>query len=294
MILTRKTFLTGAAAALLAQAVPLRGHATPPGLIPEAELRMIETRSGGRLGFAALDSQDGRFSSWRGEERFALSSTFKFLLAAAVLMRADTRQEQLERAVNVPAAGLVDWSPDTERHAGGSMTVWSLCKAAVTRSDNTAANLLLGTLDGPDGFTRLMREAGDRVTRLDRIEPALNEAAPGDPRDSTTPAAMLGAMNRFLLGDLLLPASRKRLTGLLLANTTGDKRIRAGLPAGWQAGDKTGTGGNGAVSDLAILYPPGRAPVLVAAYFQDSLRPRADLDVLHAELGRLTAAYVMV
>ena len=294
MSISRRRILTGASAALLTPALSGLSLAARPGLIPESELAMIEARSAGRMGLAILDTQDGRGNSWNGSSRFALSSTFKFLLAGAVLMRADAGQERLNRQVAVPAAGLVPWSPATKLQAGGTMSVHALCDAAVTLSDNTAANLLLETMGGPEGFTQLLRESGDAVTRLDRIEPSLNEAAPGDPRDTTTPEAMLHGMQRLLLGDVLRPASRQLLAGLLRSNTTGGSRIRAGLPGDWQAGDKTGTGGNGAVSDIAILYPPGRAPVLIAAYFQDSLRPREDLDVLHAELGRLTAAYVMI
>jgi beta-lactamase class A len=295
MTLTRRTILTAGASALLSPVLPRRSFADAGGLIPEAELRMIETRSGGRMGFAVLDTQDGRSSSWNSGDRFALSSTFKFLLAGAVLMRADAGQERLDREIPVPAAGkLVAWSPATEHRAGSPMSVRALCEAAVTLSDNTAANLLLETMGGPQGFTLLLREAGDSVTRLDRIEPELNEAAPGDTRDTTTPAAMLRTMKALLLGDVLQPASRRLLAEMMRGNTTGGSRLQAGLPQGWQIGDKTGTGGNGAVSDIAILYPPGRAPVLVAAYFQGSQRARADLDQLHAELGRLTAAYVLI
>ena len=293
MHITRRSIMAGGAALALTSGRGLCATGPAP-LVPARELAMIETRSGGRMGVALLDTQDGRRSSWNGTGRFALSSTFKFLLAAAVLIRADAGEEQLEREIPVPARRLVPWSPATEHNAGGTMPVSALCEAAVTLSDNTAANLLLQTMGGPRGFTRVLRAAGDSVTRLDRVEPDLNEAKRGDPRDTTTPDAMLAAMQHLRLGDVLQPESRRMLDGLLRANTTGGSRIRAGLPGDWQAGDKTGTGGNGAVSDIAILYPPGRAPVLAAAYFQGSQRPREDLDALHAELGRLVAAYVMI
>lgn len=290
---TRRTLIAGGAAALLAPALPQHAIAAAPGLIPEAGIAGIEARSGGRLGFAVLDTHDGRSSSWNGSGRFALSSTFKFLLAGAVLLRAGAGQEQLDRKIPVHQDALVDWSPVTERHSGGDMTVWALCEAAVAVSDNTAANLLLRTMGGPQGFTSAMRAAGSRTTRLDRFEPELNEAAPGDLRDTTTPDDMLQLMHRLLLDTVLPDAARRRLAGLLRASKTGGRRLRAGLPPDWQAGDKTGTGGNGAMSDIAILYPPGRAPVLAAAYFQDSRTPRKDLEPLFAELGSLTAAHVM-
>ncbi len=294
MTITRRTLIKSTMAGLFSVPFnrPVWAQAAP--LIPQKELQMIEARSGGRLGFAALDTQDGRRSTWNSGDRFALNSTFKFRLAAAILMRVDDGQETLTRRIPVPAKGLVEWSPLTRANAGHDMTVDQLCAAAVSFSDNTAANLLLDSLGGPKGLTQLMRAAGDGMTRLDRTEPSLNGATTGDPRDTTTPDAMLAAMGDLLTGDLLQTASRQRLAGYLHNSTTGASRLRAGLPGNWTAGDKTGTGNNGAVSNIAILYPPGRAPVLVAAYFQDSHRPQADLDALHAELGRLVSAYVVI
>ncbi len=245
----------------------------------EEALRRIEAASGGRLGVYALDIGTGRRLAWRADERFPMCSTFKFLAAAFVLHRADRNLEALGRPVAIPAKeDLVPYSPSTELHAGRTMTVAQLCGAAVTLSDNTAANLMLESFGGPAGLTGFARSLGDRMTRLDRNEPLLNEATPGDERDTTTPAAMVGLMNRLLLEGVLTPGSRAQLQNWLLGNTTGGKQIRAGLPPGWRVGDKTGSGGHGTSNDIAIVWPPDSrsspdsrsAPLLVAAYLTET------------------------
>ena len=202
-------------------------------------LALLERRHGGRLGVSVLDMETGQRIGHRDGERFPMCSTFKFLAAAQVLARVDRGQERLDRRVVYDKDDLVAYSPVTELHAGEhGMTLAELCHAAVTVSDNTAGNLLLASLDGPAGLTAFTRSLGDEVTRLDRIETDLNEAIPGDPRDTTTPAAMLDDMRALLLGDALSPSSRKQLADWLIATTTGDQRIRAGLPAGWRVGDR--------------------------------------------------------
>jgi beta-lactamase class A len=170
------------------------------------------------------------------------------------------------------------------------MTVGELCDAAVTLSDNTAANLLLDSFGGPAGLTAHMRSLGDGVSRLDRRETALNEAAPGDPRDTTTPAAMLGLLRDTVLGTALSPSSRAQMAAWLVANKTGDKRLRAGVPAGWRVGDRTGTGGNNATNDVAVLWPPGRVPIVVAAYYAEARASEDERNAVLAEVGRLAAA----
>jgi beta-lactamase class A len=162
----------------------------------------------------------------------------------------------------------------------------------MTRSDNGAANLLLATLGGPEGLTALLRESGDDLTRLDRWEPALNDGPPGHERDTTTPMAMLESLKRFLVGPALSEASRQTLIGWMTANTTGDERIRAGLPEGWLVGDKTGTGPNGSTSDIAILIPPGRAPLLMVVYITGSSLSTSEASALHAKLARIVAQNV--
>ena len=233
----------------------------------ERQLAELEKASGGRLGVAFLDTGSGVRGGRRADERFPMCSTFKLLLAGAVLARVDRHQEDLSRMVHFTREQMVAYSPVTETRVGDrGITVAELCAAAVTQSDNTAANLLLDSIGGPKGLTAFVRSIGDEVTRLDRREPELNEALPGDPRDTTTPAAMVSSLRKLVLGDALSEASRMQLTEWLVQNKTGDKRIRAGLPAGWKVGDKTGTGTRGTANDVAIFWPAGRAPVLLAVY----------------------------
>jgi beta-lactamase class A len=177
----------------------------------------------------------------------------------------------------------------TEKHTADGMTLAELCDAAVTLSDNTAGNLLLAALGGPAGITAFARSLGDPVTRLDRIEPELNEAKPGDPRDTTSPAAMTANLRALVLGDALSAASRAQLTAWLAANKTGDTRLRAQLPAGWRVGDKTGTGGNGSNNDVGVLWPPGRAPIVVSAYLTETAVPPEQRNAAIAAVGQAVA-----
>lgn len=258
----------------------------------QARLAELERRIGGRVGLSVLDTGSGRRIAWRSGERFAMCSTFKLMLAAAVLRRVDAGAERLERPVPYGPKDLLDYAPTTKAHAReGRLSVEALCEAAVTLSDNTAANLLLASLGGPAGYTRVLRTLGDRTTRLDRTEPTLNTAIAGDPRDTTTPDAMLADMRTVLLGGALSPASRQKLIGWMRDCQTAGNRIRAGLPAGWSAGDKTGSGDNGSTNTVSILWPPGgRPPILVALYCQGSRRPRPAIEAVHADVGRLIAA----
>lgn len=258
----------------------------------EARLADLERQSGGRLGVALFDSMTGLRSGHRANERFAMCSTFKLLAAALILARVDRRQELLDRRIVFTAADLVAGAPITKDRIGEpGMTIAELCEAAVTVSDNGAANLLLASFSGPEALTAYARSLGDEVTRLDRAEPTLNEATPGDPRDTTTPAAMLETMRKLLLDNALLPPSRNQLIRWLTANKTGDARLRAGLPPSWRIGDKTGTGDHGATNDIAILWPPDRAPILVTAYFAESTQSDDARNAVLAEVGRIVAKY---
>ena len=284
------------AALLLAGLLPVLSPAlaaAPPAAPPQTEsaLANLERRIGGRFGLAALDTGSGRRLAHRGEERFPLCSTFKVLLAGAVLARVERGQERLDRPIAYTKADLLAHAPVTAARVDeGRMTVEALCAAAVEASDNTAANLLLEALGGPGALTAFVRGLGDPVTRLDRTEPALNTALPGDPRDTTSPAAMVETLKALLLGGALSPASCQCLEGWMQSSATGQARLRAGLPAGWIAGDKTGTGERGTVNDVAILRPPGRAPILVAAYITGSRAPMKDCETALAEAGRIVAA----
>lgn len=272
--------------------LPLRAAPPPPNRSPRlgAPFAALEASVGGRLGVVALDTGTGRRLAHRSGERFPLCSTFKLLLAGAVLQRVDRGEARLDARISYTKADLLKYAPiTTARMAEGSLTVGELCAAAAEVSDNTAANLLLRALGGPPAVTAFARSLGDPVTRLDRMEPALNEARPGDLRDTTTPAAMVDDLQALLLGPALHPESRARLEGWLVACTTGTARLRAGLPAGWTVGDKTGSGARGTVNDVAILRPPHRAPILVAAYYTGSTTPPAARDAVLAEVGRIVA-----
>lgn len=254
-------------------------------------LAAIETASGGRLGVYAFDTASGQSLGLNEHERFAMCSTFKLLLAAAVLDRVDHETLRLDRQIRFTQADMLSHAPATSKNlAQGFMTVEELCGAAVELSDNPAANLLLSLIGGPSGLTRYLRGIGDEVTRLDRNELALNSNLPGDPRDTTTPYAMAHSFAGIVTGDVLKPASRQRLRGWLSTSPTGVRRIRAGIPTDWTAGDKTGTGTNGAVNDVAVLWPPEGAPIVVAVYMSESQRSVAELEPLHAQSARLIAA----
>jgi len=248
---------------------------------------------GGRLGAAMLDTGTGRLLTWRGDERFPMASTFKLMLAGWMLERVDRGQESLAQRVRYERDALVPYSPVTEKHVGaGGITVAELCEATVTLSDNTAANLLLARHGGPEGFTGFARSLGDAVTRLDRTEPTLNEALPGDPRDTTTPVAMLHSLRTLVLGQALSPASRAQLTEWIVNNKTGDKRLRAGVPV-WKVGDKTGTGSNGSSNDIGVLWPAGGgAPVVVTCYMTGVPASPEVRDAAIAQVARHVAAAV--
>ncbi|MGH8026146.1 MAG: class A beta-lactamase [Pseudoxanthomonas sp.] len=255
-------------------------------------LEALERRHGGRLGVSILDTASGKRIGHRADERFPMCSTFKFLAAAHVLARVDRGEERLDRRIPYTKDDLVAHSPVTEKHVGApGMTLAELCHATITLSDNTAGNLLLASFGGPAGLTAFVRSLGDGTTRLDRWETELNEAIPGDPRDTTTPAAMLDDMRSLLLGGALSPGSRRQLTDWLIATTTGGQRIRGGLPKDWRAGDKTGTSGNGVTNDIAIAWPPGRAPLLVTAYYAESTVPQETQNSVVAEIGRIAAGF---
>jgi beta-lactamase class A len=219
-----------------------------------------------------------------------MCSTFKLPLVAAVLQRVDAGQEQLGRHVTYDQAAVLEYAPTTSQHVSDGLSVEQLCEASIVVSDNTAANLLLETLGGPPGMTRFFRSIGDATSRLDRNEPMLNTAIEGDERDTTTPSAMLASMNELLLGSALSVASRERLQGWLVATTTGSKRLRAGLPPGFRAGDKTGTGNNGATNDLAIVWPKAKPPLLIAAYSVGSSASTEGLSEMLASVARLIVA----
>jgi beta-lactamase class A len=247
----------------------------------------IETRTGAQIGVAALDTGNGERLDYRSDERFPMCSTFKFLAAAAVLKRVDNGDEKLDRFISYDAKDILEYAPVTKAHLkNGGMTLGALCAAAIEQSDNTAGNLLLDAIGGPAGLTSFARGIGDKMTRLDRKEPELNSANPDDERDTTTAAAMCADMQQLLVGDVLSESSRHQLEEWLLHNETGAQMIRAGVPKTWSVGDKTGRCGNGATNDVAIIHPPGGAPIVVAVYSMGSTSSGDDRAAIVAEAAR--------
>jgi len=275
------SFLAGASRAAPAAA---------PALTVEA-LAGLERQSGGRLGVAIIDAAGSERGQHRADERFPMCSTFKLLAVAAVLARVDRGQERLDRSLAFGESDLLEYAPVARaRAADGKLSVSEACEAAITLSDNTAANLLLTLLGGPARLTAFARSLGDASTRLDRDEPSLNECLPGDERDTTTPRAMARTLRALLLGATLSKASRDRLASWLAASTTGLQRLRAGLPSTWRAGDKTGSGHGGTTNDIAILWPPDGKPIIIAAYLTQTSASAEVRNGVFAELARRVAA----
>jgi len=255
-------------------------------------IRSIEQRTGARIGIAAMDTGSGKHLEYRSEERFPMCSTFKFLAAGAVLKRVDEGQEKLDRFVSYGAKDILEYAPVTKAHLkDGGMTLGALCAAAIEQSDNTAGNLLLDTIGGPVGLTKFARSIGDETTRLDREEPELNCAIAGDERDTTSPAPMCANM-RLVLGNVLSESSRRQLEDWLQHTETGTLMIRAGVPKTWTVGDKTGRCGNGATNDIAIIRPPGRAPIVVAIYSIGSTDSADDRAAIVAEVARTALEFL--
>lgn len=264
--------------ALLACAAPAFAQAD--------SVRAIEREAGGRLGVFVLDTATGPRLSHRADELFPMASTFKAPLAAAILARGPAL---LDRAFAIPASGLLPHSPITGPRAGDAMRGDALCAAMLATSDNTATNLLLEALGGPPALTAWLRESGDPITRLDRTEPGLNEARPGDGRDTTTPAAMAATLRRMTLDDG--PAGhRAQLLGWMQAHRNGGALLRAGMP-GWSLADRSGAGGFGSRGVIAVAAPPrGGAPWIVAAYLHEGPEALAARDAVMARVGALVVA----
>jgi beta-lactamase class A len=308
----RRTFLVAGGGMLAAgsawAATNKMGVSAPPAAERMRDMiERIEATSRGRLGVALHDTGTGRRFAYRANERFAMLSTFKLLLAGATLARVQQGKERLDRSLKVRQSDVQGWAPFAAKRAGGTATVAELCRAMTVESDNGAANLMLAAIGGPAALTQFLRQIGDTVTRLDRNEPTLNEARPGDPRDTTTPLAMQSTAERLWLGaalapttplamqdnaerlwldPVLTPANRAQLVNWAIESRTGLPRLRAGLPARWRAGSKTGTGDHGSYNDVAIFWPTNRKPVVVASYLTGTDLETDAANAIHAQVAK--------
>lgn len=282
----RRFLITGAAALGLAGPALARNRDY---LVRGARQMMaLQQRSGGRLGISAHNIRTGNVLFFRADERFNMSSTFKVVLAGAVLARVDAGQEQLDRPLPVTQADIVFHAPSTgPAVVKGSMTVGELCEAIIVTSDNPAANILMKTVGGPAGVTAYARTLHDQAFRIDRWEPDLNAAGVGDERDTTKPHEMTSTLGRLLLGDALSATSRDRLIGWMTTTKTGRNRLRKHLPAGWRGCDKTGWGANGLTGDIGVFWTPADAPIVISAYIAETNLPIEDREAVLADVGAL-------
>ena len=290
MGMTRRTALIGSILTIPAiSLLTLRSEAVPERTNLAAEFKNMEGRTGARLGVAAHDTGSGHRIEYRAHERFAMGSTFTLLAAAAVLARVDRNEDHLDRVITYERADLVTHSPVTGTHVDQGMTLQAICGAALTKSDNTAGNLMLEAIGGPKGLTGFARGLGDATFRLDRTEPALNEARPRDMRDTLTPAHILADLEKTVVGTALSISARDQLIEWMLASGTSDERLRAGLPQDWSFGDKTGSSDSGMANDIAVIWPPGRRPILLAVYLHDRKGTPDSRNAIHRKVANLIA-----
>jgi beta-lactamase class A len=285
MTIDRRMFLAGATGLVT---WPALADAQDASARPE----VYERETGGRIGLYAENLSTGAKLVWRADERFVMCSSFKASLAAFVLSQVDRGLDDLDDMISYGRSDLLDYAPVARQHRGegtdkATISVAEMCKGAVELSDNTFANLLLARVGGPASLTAFWRATGDAVTRLDHNEPALNYSPPGDPNDTTTPAAMAGNLRRFLLGDVLSAGSREKLTGWMLDCKTGDNRLRGGLPGNWKIADKTGNNGHDATGDIAVAWPGSGGPVLICVYVQGGSPTPPQLQAVFADIGRM-------
>jgi len=259
---------------------------------PVAAIADYETASGGRIGLCVENLRTGAKIAWRADERFVMCSTFKVSLAACVLASVDKGLTRLDELIAYGPDDLLEYAPVAKQNLEkGAMSVADMCKAAVELSDNTCANALLVRVGGPSALTAFWRSIGDEVSRLDHNEPELNRSPPGDPHDTTTPAAMAGNLRSLIFGNVLSLNSRERLTAWMLGCKTGDNRLRAGLPKDWRVGDKTGNNGKDAAGDIAMTWSTRGEAVLICAYTQGGAPTARQIEAVFAGIGRFVGMH---
>ncbi len=287
----RRHLLLASGAAMLCPAPLLFAAPATSLAAAHTQLAALEQAAGGRLGVAAWRQGSELRVAYRADERFPLASTFKAMLAGAVLARSVSQPGLLDQHVRYEKKELVTYSPITEKHLADGMSVADLCAATLQYSDNSAANFLMTLLGGPQAVTAFARSIGNTVFQLERWETELNSAIPGDVRDTASPASMAHSLQQLLLGNSLPAPQRQQLDAWMRGNTTGDKRIRAGVPAGWQVADKTGSGAYGSVNDIGVAYPPSGAPLVIAVYYtREQKNADTNQDIITAATRIVTAA----
>ncbi|WP_122095362.1 class A beta-lactamase [Rahnella sp. Larv3_ips] len=279
----QKACLTVALIPLLFSSAPLWAQTPAQAKAVQQKLAELEKSTGGRLGVAMIDTASNTQTLYRADERFAMCSTSKVMAASGILKASETDKNLLNKHVDIKKSDLVNYNPITEKHLDSGMTLGELGAAAIQYSDNVAMNKLIAQLGGPAKVTQFARSLGDETFRLDRTEPSLNTAIPGDNRDTTSPLAMAESLRKLTLGNALAEPQRAQLVEWLKGNTTGAASIRAGLPATWQVGDKTGSGDYGTTNDIAVIWPDNHAPLILVTYFtQPQQDAKARKDVLAA------------
>ena len=289
----RRHLLLASGAAMLCPAPLLFAAPATSLAAAHTQLAALEQAAGGRLGVAAWRQGSELRVAYRADERFPLASTFKAMLAGAVLARSVSQPGLLDQHVRYEKKELVTYSPITEKHLADGMSVADLCAATLQYSDNSAANFLMTLLGGPQAVTAFARSIGNTVFQLERWETELNSAIPGEVRDTASPASMAHSLQQLLLENSLPAPQRQQLDAWMRGNTTGDKRIRAGVPAGWQVSDKTGSGAYGSVNDIGVAYPPSGAPLVIAVYYtREQKKADTNQDIITAATRIVTAALV--
>ena len=289
----RRHLLLASGAAMLCPAPLLFAAPATSLAAAHTQLAALEQAAGGRLGVAAWRQGSELRVAYRADERFPLASTFKAMLAGAVLARSVSQPGLLDQHVRYEKKELVTYSPITEKHLADGMSVADLCAATLQYSDNSAANFLMTLLGGPQAVTAFARSIGNTVFQLERWETELNSAIPGEVRDTASPASMAHSLQQLLLGNSLPAPQRQQLDAWMRGNTTGDKRIRAGVPAGWQVADKTGSGAYGSVNDIGVAYPPSGAPLVIAVYYtREQKKADTNQDIITAATRIVAAALV--
>ena len=240
----------------------------------QRKIKHIENTYGGKIGLYAINTANNKIISFNANKRFPFCSTSKVMTVAAILLKSSKKPSFLQKIIYFKKAAILKsgYAPITKNNIKNGMSVEALCAACIRYSDNTAANILMRMLGGPQAVTKFARRIGDDKFNLNRYEPQLNSAIPGDKRDTSTPKAMAKSLQKLILGHILPPKQHSLLEHWLITNTTGNNRIRAGAPKNWLVGDKTGTGQYGTTNDIAILWPPNYAPIVLSIYYTQKFK----------------------